>query len=214
MWSRGNANIICSRSSFSWSSFNYLLNTSSVVPYFECFVSCLGSFSCECYVRLMTVVKDPRKITERKVAFGSRCQRHQPLFIWPTAFTPKEKGNMPASKTMCLRKGYLLHGARRRKETEMGTPTSFLRWGPVSHHLPMVLPYNSALCPPRSQPGTDGWGSEVQRSELTRARQRVLVVTSAPGEWQRREDCSHRREEESSHNTSCGKAAEHKSDSP
>lgn len=39
-----------------------------MVPYFECFVSCLGSFSCERYVRLMIVVKDPRKITERKTS--------------------------------------------------------------------------------------------------------------------------------------------------
>ena len=72
------------------------------------------------------MVKDPRKITERKtVAFGSRCQRHQPLFIWPSAFTPKEKGNMAAGKTMCSRKAAYFVAARRQKE--MGTPTSFLR---------------------------------------------------------------------------------------
>lgn len=74
----------------------------------------------------MIVVKDPRKITERKtVAFGSRCQRRQLLFIWPTTFTLKEKGNMAAGKTMCSRKAAYFMAARRQEE--MGTPTSFLR---------------------------------------------------------------------------------------
>lgn len=81
-----------------------------MVPYFECFVSCLGSFSCERYVRLMIVAKDPRKITERKKGgFWLTVSEASAAVHFPTAFTPKEKANMPASKTMCLRKGCLPH---------------------------------------------------------------------------------------------------------
>lgn len=69
----------------------------------------------------MIVVKDPIKISERKTGG-----------FWLTvseasAFTPKEKGNMATSKTMCLRKAAYFMASRRQKETEMGTPTSFLQ---------------------------------------------------------------------------------------